>query len=137
MWNTVALRRLCWPLSVLMLLPLNGCTTVQQIENANGNLPATIRAQGVISPGDHVEIRTIGNEEYRFKVAYVDDEVVRGDAAEVPIDDIAELSVRKFSGGKTAGLVAVIVGLIVIVWIAVEGANNICQSGGCSSPSGI
>ncbi len=62
----------------------------------------------------------------------VDDEIVRGDAVSVRIDDIADLRIRRFSGQRTAGLVVVMVGLIVIAAIAFnDSANDICSDGGC------
>ena len=125
-------------MSLLIVLPLNGCTTLQSVEGGNNNLPARIRAQKLISEGDRVEIRTVRNEVYTFKVSEVDDELVRGGAVAVRIDDIAELRLRQFSAQRTAGLVGLIVGLVVVAAIAInDSANNICSGGGCAPDTGL
>lgn len=132
-----ASKCLCWLLSVLIILPLKGCSTIQSVEGSNDDLPSRIRAENLISEGDRVEIRTIRNERYRFEVLGVDDEIVRGDAVSIRIDDIADLRIRRFSGQRTAGLVVAIVGLIVIAAIAFnDSANNICSDGGCAPEVG-
>jgi hypothetical protein len=138
MLKVAAIRSLCWLLSLLIILPLNGCTTLQPVEGGNNNLPARIRAQKLIREGDRVEIRTVQDEAYTFKVTEVDDELVRGDAVTVRIDDIAELRLRRFNAQRTAGLVVVIVGLVVMAAIAInDSANNICSGGGCAPDTGL
>ena len=137
MLKTAASRSVCWLLSLLIILPLNGCTTLQPVEGGNNNLPARIRAQKLISEGDRVEIRTIQNEAYTFRVSDVDDEVVRGGAVTVRIDDIAELRLRRFNPQRTAGLL-VIAGLVVMAAIAInDSANNLCSGGGCAPDTGL
>jgi len=131
-------RSVCWLLSLLIILPLNSCTTLQPVKGGSNNLPARIRAQKLISEGDRVEIRTVQNEAYIFKVSAVDDELVQGDAVTVRIDDIAELRLRRFNAQKTAGLAVVIVGLVVMAAIAInDSANNICSGGGCAPDTGL
>ena len=125
-------------MSLLLILPLNGCTTLQPVEGGNNDLPARIKAQKLISEGDRVEIRTVQNEACTFKVSEVDDEWVRGGAVTVRVDDIAELRLRQFNAQRTAGLVVVIVGLVVIAAIAYnDSANNICSGGGCVTDTGL
>ena len=107
---------------------------MQPVEGGNDNLLSRIRAQNLISEGDRVEIRTTDGREYRFKVLDVDDETVRGNADSVRIDDIAELSVRRFSGQRTVGLVVVILGLFVITTIAAANSSNYFRSGDNCAP---
>lgn len=114
-------RSLCWLLSFIIVFPLNGCTIVEPVASGDGNLPSRIRAENLISEGDRVEIRTVDDREYQFEVVAVDDDIVRGKAVSVRIDDIAELSVRRFSGQRTAALVVVVIG----AWLAImEAAGN-------------
>lgn len=95
-------------------------------------MPSSIRAQNLIREGDRVEIRTVDDEEYRFKVLSVDDEIVHGNAVSVRIDDNADLSVRRFSGQRTVGLVVVVLGLIVIAAVgASNSVDNICSGNSC------
>ena len=108
----------------IIAFPLNGCTIMQPVEGGNDSLPSKIRAQNLIREGDRVEIRTIDKGEYRFKVLDVDDEIVRGGAVSVPIDDIAALNVRRFSGQRTVALVVVALGLIVIAAIGAENSTE-------------
>lgn len=129
-------KSLCWLLMFIIVYPLNGCTIMQAVEGGNDNLPSRIRAHKLVGEGDRVEIRTIDGQEYRFKVLDVDDETVRGDADSARIDDIAELSVRRFSGQRTVGLVVVILGLFVITAIAAaNSSNNFCSGDNCAPDS--
>ena len=123
---------LCWLLAIIMVLPLNGCTITSPVDGGNDDLPSRIRAQHLISEGDRVEIRTVDDREYRFKVRDIDDEFVRGDDVSVRIDDIAALSVRRFSGQRTAGLVVLVVGLFVVATVAAgNSVKNICSGDRC------
>ena len=114
-------KSVCWLLTFIVLFPLNGCTITQAVEGGNESLPSKIRAQNLINGGDRVEIRTIDDREYRFKVLEVDDETVRGESVSIRIDEIADLSVRRFSGQRTVGLVVATLGLVIIA--AVGGSN--------------
>jgi hypothetical protein len=109
---------LCWLLAIIMVLPLNGCTITSPVDGGNDDLPSRIRAQHLISEGDRVKIRTVDDREYRFKVRDVDDEFVRGDDVSVRIDDIAALSVRRFSGQRTVALVVVVILSVYAISIA-------------------
>ena len=51
---------------------------------------------------------------------------LKGVPSTVPLSDVREVAVRKFSPGKTAGLVGGVAGLFVATGLAV------CASGGCS-----
>ena len=127
---------LCWLLAVVMVLPLNGCTITTPVDGGNDTLPSRIRAENLINEGDRVEIRTVDEREYRFKVHDVDDEFVRGDDVSVRIDGIADLSVRRFSGQRTAGLVVLVVGLIVVATVgAGNSAKNFCSGDSCNPDS--
>lgn len=133
MLRVTTLKSLCWLLAFVIAFPLNGCTIYQPVDGDDDNLPSRIRAGQLISEGDRVEIRTIDDREYRFRVLGVDDDVVRGKAVSVPIDDIADLSVRRYSGQRTAALVVVIVGIAVAVsYAASNSVKNICSDGGCA-----
>jgi len=102
-------KSLCWLLTIIIVFPLNGCTIYQPVAGGEDNLPSRIRAENLIHEGDRVEIRTIDDTKYKFKVLEVDEEIVRGDAVSVRIDDIAALSVRRFSGQRTVALVVVVI----------------------------
>lgn len=115
MLKLLSSRNLCWLLSLLIVFPLNGCTVLQPVEGGNDRLSTKIKAQSLINKGDRVEIRTIDNREYRFRVQDIDDDFVRGDAVSVRIDEIANLSVRRFSRQRTVALVGVIIGGFLVL----------------------
>ena len=85
-----------------------GCTTMRP-------LPA-IDAQSLarqISVGDKIKIMRNDNTDITFKVSAVSDEGISGARDFVAYSDIRQVHVSKFSTGKTVGLAAVFIVVVV------------------------
>ncbi len=93
-----------------------GCTTMR-------SLPAT-DAQSLASQievGDKIKIMRNDNTDVTFKVSAVSDEGISGDGVFVAYSDIRQVQVSQTSTGKTVGLVAAIV--VVLVAIGLSSAD--------------
>ena len=101
-------------LTLVVLLVIQGCTTVRPVEMTPEVLQQKIESTKLIEVGDSVEIVTADGQKYKFDVTKVDKEQVIGKDVAIPIKDIVALHTREFSGGKTALLVGT---TAVTVWM--------------------
>ena len=101
-------------LTLVVLLVIQGCTTVRPVEMTPEVLQQKIESTKLIEVGDSVEIVTADGQKYEFDVTKVDKEQVIGKDVAIPIKDIVALHTREFSGGKTALLVGT---TAVTVWM--------------------
>ena len=92
-------------LALVLLLLIQGCSTVRPVEMTPEVLQQQIESTKLIEVGDSVEIVTADGQKYKFDVTKVDKEQVLGKDVAIPIKDIVALHTREFSGGKTALLV--------------------------------
>jgi len=98
-----------------------GCTTMR-------SLPAT-DAQSLASQievGDKIKISRNDYTDVTFKVSAVSDEGISGDGVFVAYSDIRQVQVRQSSTGKTVGLVAA----FVLVLVVASAASNISSGVG-------
>ena len=124
-----------WKLiSVLVIINLIGCTSLQTIEAPPDKLHEQIRHENLIKVGDKVKIITEDQKEHQFVVTAINEDAIRGEDATIPIDSIAAVQTREFSTGKTAllagGITAGTILLMVIIAIAVAPAAILSASGG-------
>ena len=103
-------------LTLVVLLVIQGCSTVRPVEMTPEVLQQKIESTKLIEVGDSVEIVTADGQKYKFDVTKVDKEQVIGKDVAIPIKDIVALHTREFSGGKTALLVGT---TAVTVWMVV------------------
>ena len=101
-------------LTLVVLLVIQGCSTVRPVEMTPEVLQQQIESTKLIEVGDSVEIVTADGQKYKFDVTKVDKEQVIGKDVAIPIKDIVALHTREFSGGKTALLVGT---TAVTVWM--------------------
>jgi len=107
-------RRQVAALTLVVLLLIQGCSTVRPVEMTPEVLQQKIESTKLIEVGDSVEIVTADGQKYKFDVTKVDKEQVIGKDVAIPIKDIVALHTREFSGGKTALLVGT---TAVTVWM--------------------
>ena len=121
-------------ISVLVIINLIGCTSLQTIEAPPDKLHEQIRHENLIKVGDKVKIITEDQKEHQFVVTAINEDAIRGEDATIPIDSIAAVQTREFSTGKTAllagGITAGTILLMVIIAIAVAPAAILSASGG-------
>ena len=95
---------------LILIAFTTGCTSM-------GTLPTT-DAQSLLSQieaGDTIKVVRNDTTEVTFKVTNVSDDGISGDGVFVAVSDIRQVQIRQFSTGKTAGLVAAIVGVLAIL----------------------
>ncbi len=91
-----------------------GCTTMKTLRPATQ--PAGDTTFGKLKAGDTVSIRTRDGRTSRFVVQQVDgDVIVAPDGVRYTSTEIVELKRRSFSGPKTAGLAAGILGAVFVI----------------------
>ena len=110
-------RRQVVALALVLLLLIQGCSTVRPVEMTPEVLQQQIESTKLIEVGDSVEIVTADGQKYEFDVTKVDKEQIIGKDVAIPIKDIVALHTREFSGGKTALLVGA---TAVSVWLIVS-----------------
>lgn len=93
-------------LILFALLSLFGCMSDQRFEGPPTVLRDAIRNGEAVRAGEHVSIVTATRGELLFRVTEVDQDAVRGDGVEVPIDDIVALQVRTVDVAGSAGALA-------------------------------
>ena len=115
-------RRQVAALTLVVLLLIQGCSTVRPVEMTPEVLQQKIESTKLIEVGDSVEIVTADGQKYKFDVTKVDKEQVIGKDVAIPIKDIVALHTREFSGGKTALLVGT---TAVTVWMILSALSLI------------
>ena len=124
-----------WKLiSVLVIINLIGCTSLQTIEAPPDKLHERIMHENLIKVGHKVKIITEDQKEHQFVVTAINEDEIRGEDVSIPIDSIAAVQTRELSTGKTAllagGITAGTILLMVIIAIAVAPAAILSASGG-------
>lgn len=108
----------CKIISVLVIINIIGCTSLQTIEEPPDKLHEQIRHESLVKVGDKVRIVTENKKEYQFVVTAINDDEIRGDDVTIPIDSIEAIETGEFSAGKTALLAGGISGFILLVFYA-------------------
>ena len=75
--------------------------SVQKIDLPSKELQDEIRSGGVVRPGDRIAVVSVGLGEQVFVVTAVDQDVIRGESVEVPIDEVVTLEKRKVAPVRT------------------------------------
>jgi hypothetical protein len=108
----------------LIVCMLGGCTTLQPIANAPGDLSQHFNDGGVLQPGDRVIVVTTKGVQHHLRVSSVHDGVIYGGHDSVPFSEISSVERREYSGTKTAILVVVILGVAGGIAAAVSSASH-------------
>ncbi|MYF29498.1 MAG: hypothetical protein F4029_02495 [Gammaproteobacteria bacterium] len=86
--------------------------TVQKVHQPPETLRNSIRSGELVQPGDRIAVVTVSQGERILVVTQVDEETIRGDGLEIPIDEVVALEKRKISAMRTG--LAVYSGLALI-----------------------
>ena len=112
-------------MAVIAAIMMSGCVTVKKTPGTPEALREAIRTGELVRPGDRVTVMTPRIGERTLTVAEVDDDFIRGDNTQIPIDEIVALEKRHFDPVKTAGVVAGgYLGLVLLVSLAFAIALN-------------
>ena len=106
-------------ISILVIINLIGCTSLQTIEAPPDKLHEQIRRENIVKIGDKVRIITEDQKEYQFVVTAIYEDNIRGEDVTIPIDSIVTLETREFSTGKTVLLGVGITGTVLLVLAAI------------------
>ena len=114
-----------------VLIGIVGCTTLTPVDVPADELQRQLGAGQLFEPGDRVRLVTADEVVHTFRVTEVDLEqgLVLGRNARVPIDEIVAVETREISAGRT-GLLTGGIGVGVAVLIAIAIAPAIILSGG-------
>ena len=102
-------------ISILVIMSLIGCTSMQPIEAGPDELQYKIRHENIINIHDRVKIFTEGGKEYQFQVTAIDEKDIRGKDVAVPIDSIVAVESREISIGKTSLLAGGTIGIALLI----------------------
>jgi len=102
-------------MSILVIINLIGCTSLQTIEAPPDKLHEQIRRENLVKVGDKVRIITENQKEHRFVVTAIYEDEIRGEDVIIPIDSISILETREFSTGKTVLLGLGITGTVLLI----------------------
>ena len=105
-------------ISILVIINLIGCTSLQTVEAPPDKLHERIRHEDIVKIGDKVRVITKDQKEHQFVVTAISEEEIRGEDVIIPIDNIETLETREFSTGKTVLLGAGITGTVLLVLAA-------------------
>jgi hypothetical protein len=109
-------RTMFWKItSILVIINLIGCTSLQTIEAPPDKLHEQIRYQDIVKVGDKVRIITEDQKEHQFIVTAINEDDISGEEVTIPIDSIVTLETREFSTGKTVLLGAGITGTALLI----------------------
>lgn len=121
-------------ISILLIINLIGCTSLQTIEAPPDKLHEQIRHENLLKVGDKVKIITEDQKDYQFVVTAINQDEIRGEDVTIPIDSIAAVQTRELSTGKTAllagGITATMLVVMIIIAIAIAPAAILASSGG-------
>ncbi|MGB7934555.1 MAG: hypothetical protein WCH04_20480 [Gammaproteobacteria bacterium] len=106
-------------ISILLIINLIGCTSLQTIEAPPEKLHEQIRHENLVKVGDKVRIITEDQKEHQFIVTAIYEDEIRGEDVTIPIDSIVTLETREFSTGKTVLLGAGITGTVLLILAAI------------------
>jgi len=106
-------------ISILVIINLIGCTSLQTIEAPPDKLHGQIRHENLVKVGDEIKIITEDEKEHQFVVTAINESEIRGKDVTVPIDSIVSLQKREFDSNKTTftgiGTVMLIVAALPII----------------------
>jgi hypothetical protein len=102
-------------ISILLIINLIGCTSLQTIEAPPDMLHEQLRNETLVKVGDKVRITTEDQKEHQFVVIAINDDEIRGENVTIPIDSIVTLEIREFSTGKTVLLGFGITGTVLLI----------------------
>jgi hypothetical protein len=103
-------------ISILLIINLIGCTSLQTIESPPDKLHEQIRHENLVKVGDKVRIITEGQKEHQFVVTAINADEIRGEDVTIPIDSIVTVETREFSAGKSALLTGGIASTLLIAF---------------------
>ena len=109
----------CKIISILVIINLIGCTSLQTIEAPPDKLHEQIRRENLVKVGDKVRIITEDQKEHQFVVSAIYEDEIRGEDVTIPIDSIMTLETREFSTGKTVLLGVGITGTVLLILTAI------------------
>jgi hypothetical protein len=109
----------CKIISILIIINLIGCTSLQTIEAPPYKLHEQIRHENLVKVGDKVRIITEDQKEHQFVVTAINEDEIRGEDVTIPIDSIVTLETREFSTGKTVLLGVGITGTVLLILAAI------------------
>lgn len=118
-------------LSMLLVFSNVACTTLNPVDVPPDELQHQLRAGTLLAAGDRVRLVTADETVHKFRVTEIslEQDMVLGRDASVPIDDIVALETREVSVGRTALLTGG-VGIGVAALIAIAIAPAILLGGG-------
>ena len=99
-------RFMTWLCLTAFLLAGTGCSTIEANDLVGRELQDAIRSGELVATGDYVVIQTIDGSDYEFPVIELTDVAITGKEVSVPIEDIAEISVKRVDYPKSAGAAA-------------------------------
>lgn len=106
-------------LTLIVAIMVSGCVTVDKADGSPDALRQAIRTGELVKPGDRVTVVTPAIGERTLTVSQVDDNFIRGENTQVPIDEIVALEKRRVDAVKTAGvIVGGYLGLVLLVAVA-------------------
>jgi hypothetical protein len=116
-------RTMFWKItSILVIINLIGCTSLQSIDAPPNKLHEQIRHENIIRAGDKVNIITETQKEVKFVVTAINDDEIHGKDVTVPIDSIVSVQKHEFSSNKTIftgiGTVMLIVAALPVIAVA-------------------
>jgi len=116
-------RTMFWKItSILVIINLIGCTSLQSIDAPPNKLHEQIRHENIIRAGDKVNIITETQKEHKFVVTAINDDEIHGKDVTVPIDSIVSVQKHEFSSNKTIftgiGTVMLIVAALPVIAVA-------------------
>ena len=96
-------------MSLLCMILTSACSTFQPTAASPEQIQRLIISERLVAPGDRVRLVTADNSVYDFRIAAIDiDEgLVIGTTAVIPIQDIVEIETRQLSWIKTGLLLGV------------------------------
>jgi len=110
-------------ISILVIINLIGCTSLQAIEAPPDKLHEQIRHENLVKVGDEIKIITEDEKEHQFVVTAINEGEIRGKGVTVPIDSVVSLQKREFDSNKTTftgiGTVMLIVAALPIIAVMV------------------
>ncbi len=114
------------PAFVIVCFSLSSaCTTLQPVEASPEEVQRLITDEQILEPGMRVRLVTIDETVHEFRVSEVDVEqgLVIGEQAQVPIADVVAVDTREVSVGRTALLVGGLgYGILALLAIALAPA---------------
>ncbi len=110
-------------LVVILSFGVCACTSFHPAKVHSSQEEVDAKSISYVQPGDRVRVQTRDGGTQEFRIVSVDANSIAGKRTTIQISDITSIEHRKFSVGKSAGLVlGVIGGITAALAIAVEDA---------------